>query len=403
MKLKSVHLENFRCFENVTVDFHEQLTVLVGTNGSGKSSLLDGINSFLFFLRSEKNKRINFRAIDKKITGKGNISFNYKMSLGNETYIIDSNSHANEFKENTYSSIVSAHYRSVRGVKKSSNFSSGVAGVGVVFNESLEWFADKEAEEAKHAKRIKNFDFFIPELEAVRLAIAQILGDYEKPYTDETPPEMFIRKRTEKDVGYRVSQLSDGYSATLALVMDLSRRMAEVFLEQNFADDIAPVLEMPGIVLIDEVDLHLHPSWQQRILPDLMRTFPNAQFIVTTHSPQVLSSVRPENIRILDGDTVIKPSHGTFGAEASRILGDVFGVQPRLEKLFMGSDKEDYQLKAKIDEYFSYIGEDKYDDKKVKLLRKELEGILGDDPLFARADAQIDRARRLKKRRDKHA
>jgi predicted ATP-binding protein involved in virulence len=80
----------------------------------------------------------------------------------------------------------------------------------------------------------------------------------------------------------------------LAMVMDLARRMAQA--NPRLEDP----LQSEAIVLIDEVDLHLHASWQQTILPDLLRVFPNAQFIVTTHSPQVLTTVEPEQIQILD-------------------------------------------------------------------------------------------------------
>ena len=87
-----------------------------------------------------------------------------------------------------------------------------------------------------------------------------------------------------------LDQLSGGQRAILALAADLAWRMAQgnPHLEDPLASE--------AIVLIDEVELHLHPSWQQRILNDLRRTFPNAQFIVSTHSPQVLTTVEPKNI-----------------------------------------------------------------------------------------------------------
>jgi predicted ATP-binding protein involved in virulence len=84
-------------------------------------------------------------------------------------------------------------------------------------------------------------------------------------------------------------------------------------------------------MLIDEIDLHLHPSWQQRVLPDLMRVFPGTQFIVTTHSPQVLTTVNRENIRILARNEngvwrAEKPREETKGVESSSAMNDVMGV-----------------------------------------------------------------------------
>ena len=102
----------------------------------------------------------------------------------------------------------------------------------------------------------------------------------------------------------------------LALAADLARRM----IQGN--PHLDNPLESQAIVLIDEVDLHLHPSWQQRVLPDLIRTFPNAQFIVSTHSPQVLTTVKPEHIAELyrEGNGIVAgPANShTYGAEAGR-------------------------------------------------------------------------------------
>ena len=86
-------------------------------------------------------------------------------------------------------------------------------------------------------------------------------------------------------------------------------------------------------MLVDEIDLHLHPSWQQRVLSDLMRTFPNTQFIVTTHSPQVLTTVKNESIRILTKDHEDKwmadaPAEQTRGVESADALYNAMGVDP---------------------------------------------------------------------------
>ena len=82
-------------------------------------------------------------------------------------------------------------------------------------------------------------------------------------------------------------------------------------------------------MLIDEVDMHLHPAWQQTILSDLRKAFPRVQFIVTTHSPQVISSIPSKNIRILDEGVVYDAPYGTEGAESSRILKRIFDVNLR--------------------------------------------------------------------------
>jgi predicted ATP-binding protein involved in virulence len=122
-------------------------------------------------------------------------------------------------------------------------------------------------------------------------------------------------------------ELSDGYRNMTAMVADLAWRAS--VLNPHLLGD-APS-QTPGVVMIDEVDLHLHPRWQRRVLGDLLRTFPQVQFVVTTHSPQVISSARPEWIRLLTQEGVITPSYAQ-GLDSNRILSDLMGVSPRPEE-----------------------------------------------------------------------
>jgi predicted ATP-binding protein involved in virulence len=127
-----------------------------------------------------------------------------------------------------------------------------------------------------------------------------------------------------------VNQLSDGEKCLLAMVGDLARRLA-----------IAnPSLENPlqgeGVVLIDEIELHLHPKWQREIIPALTRTFPNCQFIATTHSPQVISEVKPNGIYILEATSegvVARRPESSYGRDSNRILEDLMGVPARPQEI----------------------------------------------------------------------
>ena len=100
---------------------------------------------------------------------------------------------------------------------------------------------------------------------------------------------------------------------------DLARRLAiaNPWLGEN-------ALEGEGIILIDEIDLHLHPQWQRRVLPALTQTFPNCQFIVTTHSPQVLSEVPGESVFILENGKLLDYSPHTRGRDSNSILSEIF-------------------------------------------------------------------------------
>lgn len=126
-----------------------------------------------------------------------------------------------------------------------------------------------------------------------------------------------------------VSMLSDGVRAIISLVGDLALRC--VRLNPHLGSD-APKLTK-GIVLIDEVDLHLHPSWQQRVVQTLRNAFPRVQFIVTTHSPQVISTVSSQQTRIVQKDDdglwqAYVPDEQVKGLESSVALSDVMGVNP---------------------------------------------------------------------------
>jgi predicted ATP-binding protein involved in virulence len=137
-----------------------------------------------------------------------------------------------------------------------------------------------------------------------------------------------------------VDSLSDGVRGALALVADLTSRA--IRLNPQLGEQACELV--PGIVLIDEVDLHLHPSWQQTILDSLQEAFPKVQFIVTTHSPQVLSTVKSECIRIIHDDgTVTRPQYQTRGVESATVLAEVMGVDP-IPQVPEAKDLSEYRM-----------------------------------------------------------
>ena len=191
----------------------------------------------------------------------------------------------------------------------------------------------------------------------------------------------------------------------LALVLYLAQRMAVANPYFNAAtendhregvDEIFDPLSAPAIVLIDEVDLHLHPSWQQRVLGDLMRAFPQTQFIVTSHSPQVISTVKPENIRILRRDETGKwiaddKAPNTYGHSNSRSLEAVMGGRAYPEHLQTVSDLREYQR---------LVGADQHDSRRALELRVALEAVWGKhDPELQLVDVGIRKNEALRKLR----
>jgi predicted ATP-binding protein involved in virulence len=124
-----------------------------------------------------------------------------------------------------------------------------------------------------------------------------------------------------------VRQLSDGERGTLALVLDLTRRLAQA--NPGLAD---PAADAGAVVLIDEIDLHLHPNWQRRIVHNLQAAFPRCQFIATTHSPQVIGEVEHDRIQIIADGLVYAPTH-SYGVDSSRVLEEVMGTIPRAKEV----------------------------------------------------------------------
>jgi len=208
------------------------------------------------------------------------------------------------------------------------------------FQAAFEWFNVMEDQERREKEQRRNFDYRLPELECVREAIKSVLGPpFDNPRTEILPLRFVIDQHQPDGTvrTLRISQLSDGYRVVLGLVMDLARRMTQAN-PQMMLGFIQSALNSPAIALIDEIDLHLHPSWQQRVLMDLQRTFPNTQFIVTTHSPQVLTSVDAACIRKLEQHT--DPDTGavrtvlstvtqqTRGVASADVLAEIMGVDP---------------------------------------------------------------------------
>lgn len=174
-----------------------------------------------------------------------------------------------------------------------------------------------------------------------------------------------------------VDFLSDGVRNTLALVADLAHRC--VRLNPHHGRE-AP-RRCSGVVLIDELEMHLHPAWQQTIVGALRTAFPNLQFILTTHSPQVITTIPAECIRILHGEQVYAAPAGTEGAEASRVLESVFGVMQR----------PSLPIADTLAHYTRLVHADRWDTPEATALRRALdEHFRGQEPALIELDLVIE-------------
>lgn len=426
MKLESMNLKHFRCIEELEVNFNPKLTVLVGVNGSGKTSIIDAASIFLKYILpinimlysgttrndyfsktdmkngyTESNMEyvfcINEKKYDIELCFKkmelGNIKYNISKDIGSIKDIINKQETMPIFACYGAKRIINNYERQKDSRTEQKFAFENAFDAQIDFSSTLTWFIEKASQEALEAVGRRNLKHRIPELSAVRAAVAEALGNYNEPFVGDTPPRLFITHKAAPNMHLTLEQLSDGYRTMLALVMDLARRMA-VANGHLYWQSEKNVLHSHGIVLIDEIELHLHPSWQQTILPTLMKIFPNLQFIVTTHSPQVLTSIEPKYIQLLYNDMIRSVASSTYGAEASRVLEEVLGVTQR---------PQNAESRKILDAYFKLVEEGKYYSKKAKEYRNQLEVWLHDDPMLDMADMHIQRAERKKARGRHHA
>jgi predicted ATP-binding protein involved in virulence len=205
-------------------------------------------------------------------------------------------------------------------------------------------------------------------LAAVKRAIAACVDGAKALYYDGRYKDLVVEIDRYGPQLFR--NLSHGQQIMLTLVGDLAKRAAVLNPHLGHAAS----RDTPGVVTIDELDLHLHPNWQRRVIHDLKSTFPSLQFIATTHSPQLVGEAQPDEIWLLDDDETTTPPR-SFGIDSSRVLEEVMGAKSRnnsvedlLTRLFRSIDKEDF-----------------YDARRIL---GEVEGKLGpDDPEVTRARA----------------
>jgi energy-coupling factor transporter ATP-binding protein EcfA2 len=162
-------------------------------------------------------------------------------------------------------------------------------------------------------------------LEALRTAATKFLPSYDGVRPDADGGTRLLIDRS--GVTLEIGQLSDGERGVLAMVLDLARRLSQA--NPGLED---PLQRGSAIVLIDELDLHLHPAWQRQVVHKLVDVFPRCQFIATTHSPQVIGEVEHDRIQILTKGQVYSPTH-SFGVDSSRVLEEIMEADPRTHNI----------------------------------------------------------------------
>lgn len=371
MKLKAVTLHNFRGIENLEIPFDGKTTILFGINGVGKSSILRAIDLIYAEIianltSSEKLAELKFDDISY---GKSSaaidivFSFDEEKDLKYGCSLCRSNGRAHrveeltrvvqEFEgryivkgyddgqgnwiedEDTKNMPVFVDYGVNRLVMdipvspvklsdeeqfmKLSAFDEAFESK-IDFKNLFKWFRNQEDIENQDKVR-KQADYEDRSLSAVKKAMLAMLDGFEDIHIDRKPLAMKVKKNGKY---LKINQLSDGEKCTIALFGDLARRMALANPKRE-----NPLLGT-GVVLIDELDLHMHTSWQRKVVRILKDTFPNIQFIITTHSPQILGE-GDEGINLFymfekEQEIILKSYQSFLGWDANVILEEIMNT-----------------------------------------------------------------------------
>jgi predicted ATP-binding protein involved in virulence len=368
MKVKRLSLLNFRGIDRLSVDFTERTTAFAGVNGVGKSAVLDALAIAL----SQLTWRINGHPLKSRpialddirhgaefarieltvelrgaelswatVTNrkKGQHSDPLRKSdleaLNEAVKQLDAEwEHVETDRQDPYNLPLAVYYDVNRAVldipmrvreQLRNNpyevYQDALDHGGADFKRFFIWFRNRE--DYENEQRRDHPGFRDRALEAVRSAVAAFT-EFRDLRIRRTPLRMTVVKR---NLELNVAQLSDGERNMLALVGDMARRFSV----------LNPGLQNPnegaGVALIDEIDLHLHPRWQREVMTKLESTFPNCQFVITTHSPQVLGELKPESVMLLRDGTLIGHPQASYGLSSGQVLEEIMGASSRTSEV----------------------------------------------------------------------
>jgi predicted ATP-binding protein involved in virulence len=369
MRLQKLKLSNFRGFRSFEITFDPAFTVLLGGNMAGKTAVLDGaaaaLSALLEKFSNVASRTIRDHEVHQVVAELGGVpDLRPQFPVAAEAHIT-----AGRIEQTTLSARSSppqhediapfvVHellgYRVTHGpvFTLESKYLPVIAQYGTHRTWSQEWpqephgvgsrfdaYADCFEIESTYPRLAgwmkkqtlvqlqRGSGYVQPQLSAVEAAVRSCIGGIARVWFDIQYDEVRLQ-RTAGDI-QSFTMLSDGVRNMLAMVSDIAWRAAVLNPEHGAEAH----LHTTGIVLIDEIDLHLHPAWQRRVIADLHRTFPQIQFIVTTHSPQIVASVKRSQIRMLDQNRLVADEPHVEGRDTNAILEDVFGVPSRSEAL----------------------------------------------------------------------
>ena len=413
MRLNKIEIKNFKCFENESIILHPKLNILMGNNGTGKTSLLEAFRILIgsLYLAFDKYKeKIEMPGIVKDDIRLKTVSNSLEPQIPtsvsanavvDEVFLPTPEQPYQLFDNNEITWLRSMETfggkTTTRDAKEmfavSKNIQEAVRRGDEVNIPLVTYFSTdrykkerRDTDISKAGSRMRgyfnaldtttNTKFFLdlyytetldeiqnnvvsPLLTAVNAAVRQCLDCQAMRYNLKSQELLMVYDNGDF---MPFNLLSDGIRCTLAMVMEIAFRC---YLLNPHLGENAPAMTK-GVVLVDEIDLHLHPSWQLHILNDLRAAFPEIQFIVTTHAPLVISQIHDCNIYSISEHRVYDfPSQN--GRDANYIL-------QQMNVPYIKPDSKDM-----LDRYFGLIDSGKGKTEEAITLRKELQSLLGED------------------------
>lgn len=416
MRLKSIQLENFRCYENLNIDFHNKFNIMVGVNGTGKTAILEATRIAIGSLYTEFDKianKISCPGIGVDDVRLHNSELQYEVHIKTSADVSEELASTTMEQSITWERTLEKHGGNTKFVNadKMKSLSKKIQQIVRKGNEQkipliAYYSTDRYKKEKKNTgleadgSRLRgyynsldamtNVWFFLNIyktetlwelqhgeksvlLSVVNEAVMACIEDCSKLYHDVKKNELIIvLKSNGESIPFHM--LSDGVRSMLAMIMEIAFRC--YLLNPHLGEQAAK--QTTGVVLIDEIDLHLHPAWQKKVIRDLRTAFPELQFIVTTHAPLVIGSLKDGKIfNIADRQIYDFPIQ--YGKDANSIL------------IEMNTSEMDDDVKQKIEAYFILIEKGTGKTEPALQLRAELESLLGNNHSeLQRADMMLN-------------
>lgn len=394
MKLESLSLAHCGGFEQLDIAFEPDVTLIAGVNGVGKSTLLRALGVVLSRTQRRigvtKSAPMSLRQDDIFIGG-GQAQLAAAMDFDGRKVRAEFSQRSNQratkkfdlfgaAPEHTTSSCLAVYFSpkrqlpgQPRTLPEAKPFDPSIAygralhDREVELREFMHWFRTQEKlGAASEPRRLRVLD-------ALRGVVSELVPEFSDLRIRDQPRLGFLVDK--RGQALYLHQLSDGERGLLALVFDLARRLA---IANPDSDN--PIAEGVALVLIDEIELHLHPKWQRDVLQRLRNIFKACQFVVTTHSPLVLGEVPARCVRFLefvDGKVSVTVPTEAYGMDANRILQE-----------FMGAPVRNRQVDAELNTLFVLIDQERFDEARTAIAT--LEKKLGEDePELTRASSLI--------------